>query len=248
MRFLLLGCEVILRELSDAVVRSPHLIDVKFLTKGLHDLGAKTMRATIQELIDEVQPGKYDAVILGYGLCGNGLAGLVARSAPLVLTRAHDCIAMLMGDRRAFEAYYADHPGVYYRSVGWVERGADLEPLARDRTGLGSTLEELIAKYGEDNGTFLYEQLTSYHQSYSQLTFIETGLEPDGSAKALAQVEAMRKGWSFETYPGNLSLFHRLMAGDWDDDAFLVVPPGHRITPVHDGRVVVAEKVEETAT
>ena len=34
-----------------------------------------------------------------------------------------------MGSRIEFERYFQDHPGVYYRSTGWVERGADLEPL-----------------------------------------------------------------------------------------------------------------------
>ena len=47
--------------------------------------------------------------------------------SPLVLPRAHDCITLLMGSRTEFERYFQDHPGVYYRSTGWVERGADLE-------------------------------------------------------------------------------------------------------------------------
>ena len=45
MRILLIGCEVIIRELCDAVVRSPHVVDARFLSKGLHDLGARAMRA-----------------------------------------------------------------------------------------------------------------------------------------------------------------------------------------------------------
>ena len=122
---------------------------------------------------------KYDAIALGYGLCGNGLAGVEARSIPLVLPRAHDCITLLMGSRTRFESYFQDHPGVYYRSAGWVERGADLEPLARNQTGMGFTLDALIERYGEDNGRFLYEELTRYQQTYQQLTFIETGIEPD---------------------------------------------------------------------
>ena len=102
-------------------------------SKGLHDRGARAMRAGLQAAIDEAeaQAEKYDAIALGYGLCGNGLAGLEARSVPLVLPRAHDCITLLMGSRARFESYFQDHPGVYYRSAGWVERGADLEPLAR---------------------------------------------------------------------------------------------------------------------
>jgi hypothetical protein len=83
-----------------------------------------------------------------------------------------------MGSRTEFERYFQDHPGVYvyYRSTGWVERGADLEPLARTQTGMGYTLDALIERYGEDNGRFLYDELTRCQQAYTQLTFIETGI------------------------------------------------------------------------
>jgi hypothetical protein len=245
MRILLIGCEVIIRELCDAVTHSPHVVDARFLSKGLHDLGARAMRAGLQAAIDEVEAKaeKYDAIALGYGLCGNGLAGLEARSIPLVMPRAHDCITLLMGSKDRFEGYFRDHTGVYYRSAGWVERGADLEPLARTQTGSGYTLDALIEKYGEDNGRFLYEELTRYQQSYQQLTFIETGIEPDDRFEAQARAEAAEKGWKFEKLGGDLALFRQLLAGNWDEANFLVVPPGHRIVSRPDGGIVAAEGV-----
>jgi hypothetical protein len=245
MRILLIGCEVIIRELCDAVTRSPHVVDARFLSRGLHDLGARAMREGLQAAIDEVEARaeQYDAIALGYGLCGNGLAGVAARSIPLVLPRAHDCITLLMGSRTGFETYFQDHPGVYYRSTGWVERGADLEPLARTQTGMGSTLDDLIDRYGEDNGKFLYEELTRYHQTYQQLTFIETGIEPDDRFENEARAEAADKGWKFEKVRGDLGLFRGLLSGDWDDASFLVVPPGHRIVARPEQGIIAAERV-----
>lgn len=242
MRLLLIGCEVILRELCDAIARSPHVVDTRFLSKGLHDLGAKAMRASLQEAIDaaEAAPTPYDAIALGYGLCGNGLAGLQARSVPLVLPRAHDCITLLMGNRERFEAYFRDHPGVYYRSIGWVERGSDLVPLARLQTGAGASLDDLVERYGEDNGLYLFEELTRYQQAYRQLTYIQTGLEPDSRFEDQARAEAQGRGWQFETISGDLDLFHRLLAGDWDQRDYLVVPPGQQIHACHDDRIVSA--------
>jgi len=93
MRLLLIGCGVLLRELSDAIVHSPHLIDVQFLPTGLHDSGLKKMREHIQEATDAAEGKGYNAIALGYALCGTGLADVQARSVPLVLPRAHDCIA-----------------------------------------------------------------------------------------------------------------------------------------------------------
>jgi hypothetical protein len=238
MRILLIGCEVLLRELCDAILHSPHLIDARFLTKGLHDRGGSTMRAGLQAAIDAAEHQPYDAIAIGYGLCGNGLAGLQARSIPLVVPRAHDCIALLMGSRHQFGQYFREHPGVYFRSAGWVERGADLEPLARERTGVGYTRDALIERYGEDNGVYLYEELNRYRLTYRQLTFIETGIEPDDRFLEQARQEAVEKGWTFATYRGDLSLFRRLLGGDWNAEEFLVVPPGGSIAPSYDEQIV----------
>jgi hypothetical protein len=246
MRILLIGCEVIIRELCDAITRSPHVIDARFLSKGLHDLGARAMRSGLQAAIDEAeaQAEKYDAIALGYGLCGNGLAGVEARSIPLVLARAHDCITLLMGSRAGFERYFQDHPGVYYRSSGWVERGGDLEPLARTQTGAGYTLDALVERYGEDNGRFLYEELTRYRQTYQQLTFIETGIEPDDRFETEARGEAAEKKWAFEKVRGDLRLFRGLLSGNWNEAEYLVVPPGHRIVARPEDGIVAAERIK----
>jgi hypothetical protein len=246
MRILLIGCEVIIRELCDAVTRSPHVVDARFLSKGLHDLGSRAMRSGIQAAIDEAGSSaeKYDAIALGYGLCGNGLAGVQARTVPLVVPRAHDCITLLMGSRDRFESYFQGHPGVYYRSTGWVERGADLEPLARSQTGLGASLDDLVERYGEDNGRFLFEELTRYQKNYQQLSFIETGIEPDGRFREAAESEAAAKGWRFEAVRGDLGLFRALLSGDWDEASFLIVPPGHCIAPRPDQGIIAAERMD----
>ncbi len=241
MRIALIGCEVVLRELCDAVVRSPHPVDLEFLPKGLHDSGAKAMRETIQARIDVADAGPAEAIVLGYGLCGTGLAGVAARTKPLVLPRAHDCITLLMGSRRRFDSYFTDHPGVYYRSAGWVERGQDLVPMARDRSGVTYTLDALVERYGQDNGAFLYEELTRYHHTYSGLTYIATEIDPDDRFEASARGEAATHGWRFERLDGDLSLFRRLLAGDWTDDDFLVVPPGGTIAFAGDQGVVKVE-------
>ncbi len=106
---------------------------------------------------------------------------------------------------------------------------------------MGYTLDALIERYGEDNGKFLYDELTRYQQNYQQLTFIETGIEPDGRCEAEARVEAAEKGWRFEKVQGDLKLFRGLLAGDWDDANFLVVPPGHRIVARPEQGIVAVE-------
>jgi hypothetical protein len=220
-----------------AVARSPHQVDIEFLPKGLHDQGGPAMRARLQEAADGVDATQYEAVLLGYALCGNGVAGLVSRTLPLVIPRAHDCITLLMGGRERYWSYFENHPGVFFRSTGWLERGQDLDQAAP------YTLEALIARYGEDNGRYLFEQFNGYQRNYRQLAYIATGLEPDGSFEQRAREEAAHRGWQFETIRGDLRLLERLVAGDWDEADFLVVPPGWRVKATYDDGVIGKEKV-----
>lgn len=238
MRLLLLGCGVLLRELSDAIVHSPHLVDAVYLPTGLHDTGTKLMRQGIQEAIDAGEGKGYDAIVLGYALCGTGLAGVCARSVPVVIARAHDCIALLMGSREKYKEYFNSNPGTYYRSIGWVERADQLTEQVAG-IGLDANLQALIDKYGEDAGRFLYEEMSGYKKNYSRLTFIRTGLEVDDSFRQRAQAEAEEKGWKFEEFDGSTSIFHRLLAGDWNDD-FLIVQPGQQIVSSNNDLILIA--------
>jgi ADP-ribose pyrophosphatase YjhB (NUDIX family) len=247
-RLKLIACEVLYREMCAAVARAPHQVDIEFLPKGLHDLGGGIMRARLQELVDAADPALHDALLFGYALCGNGVAGLRSRGVPLVIPRAHDCIGLLLGSRQRYKEYFDSSPGVYFRSTGWLERGEGLDQATmravRDRTGSGYTLEDLIARYGEDNGRYLFDEFSGYQRSYRRLTYIETGLEPDGRFEQRAREEAARRNWEFEIIAGDLRLFEALVSGVWDESDFLVVPPGWRVKSTYDEDVIAKEPAE----
>lgn len=247
MKLRLISCEVLYREMCDAVARSRHQVDAEFLSKGWHDLGGRRMAALIQERIDAVPAGDYDAILLGYGLCGNGLSGIEARHTMLVLPRAHDCIALLMGGRGRYQAFVEEFPGTFYRSTGWLERGKGLKQLTHGTTGMDATLEEFIEKYGEENGRYLYDELTRYRSAYQRLVYIETGLEPDGRFEEEARWEAAEHGWEFRKIRGSLELFRRLVNGAWGGEEFLLVQPGERVRATYDDAVVRIEPAQEAA-
>jgi len=121
-RFLVIGCAVLVRELELAASRSPHKIEFQILSKGLHDIGCVGMRERLQEAIDSHVTTDFDAVILGYGLCNLGVVGLKAPAhCPLVITRAHDCMTLFMGSRERYAKYFAENPGTYFLTPGWIE-------------------------------------------------------------------------------------------------------------------------------
>jgi Protein of unknown function (DUF1638) len=237
MRFKLISCEILYREMCGAVANSPHQVDVEFLPKGLHDPGYPGIRRHLQESIDRTDPQKYDTILLGYALCGNGTAGLAARTLPLVIPRAHDCIALLMGGRERYQTYFEQNRDVFFRSTGWLERGQDLQQgtlrVVRSQTSGGQTLEALVSRYGEQEGQYLFDELNAYQRAYRQLTYIATGLEPDDRFEEQARGEARQRGWRFERIEGDLGLFERLLAGDWNEEEFLIIPPGWRVSATY---------------
>ena len=246
MRLMLLSCEIFFREFCACVARSPHTIDVEFLPKGLHDIGTDGMHQRLQAALDQIDEKSYDAILLGYGLCNNGIVGLRARLRPLVVPRAHDCITLFMGSPARYMDYFQNNPGVYFKTTGWVERGnadGELSQLALGKNlGMAQTFEELAARYGEENARFLQEELGNLTKHYRQFTFIKMGMEQDDRYEQQTREDAAARGWKFEKLEGDMGLIERLVNGVWDEKEFLVVPPGHRVVPTYDERIIGTEQ------
>jgi hypothetical protein len=228
MRLRIVACEIFFREVCHLAAASPHKVDVEFLPKGLHDKGGGPMRERLQAAVDATDPERHDAVALAYGLCNNGLAGLVARRVPLVLLRAHDCITAFLGSRERYARTFEDRPGTYFETTGWLERGVDGGPygLPSQTGALGFDLATLAAKYGEDNARYILDTMTRH---YRRVAFIRMGVEPDQSFEGRARELAEERGWEFEALDGDLGLLRRLVNADWDGEDFLVLQTGERV-------------------
>lgn len=202
------------------------------------------MSARLKQNLESVDEEEYDAVLLGYALCSGGITGLKARTIPLVVPRAHDCITLFLGSRQRYHDYFFANSGTYFKTTGWIERGSDLEQANNSsseiaqKLGLNMSRQQFIERYGKENGEYLYEQLTQMRY-YSQLTFIETGVEPDDSFERQTLELAARRNWQYEKIQGDLTLLRKLLNGEWDEN-FLVVPPGKRIDFSYDDDIIKA--------
>jgi hypothetical protein len=244
-KFKLVACEVLYRELCTLVARSPHQVDFAYLPKGLHDIGASGMVARLQAAVDAADTPGYDALLMGYALCNNGIVGLQARTLPLVIPRGHDCMTLFLGSRQRYQQYFTDNPGTYFLTSGWIERGeatGELRQLSISSiNGMDKTFEQLVEKYGEDNAKFLYEELCDTTRNYRQITYIAMGVEPDSRFEDEARKRCQDRGWAFDRVQGDMTLLERLISGEWSDEDFLVVQPGFKVVSTYDERIITTE-------
>jgi hypothetical protein len=238
-KYKLISCNVFQRELCATIAVLPNVIDPEFLELGLHESPA-SLRERLQGRIDAATSDEYDAVLLGYGLCGNALAGIAARGLPLVLARAHDCCTILLGSRREFLARFGSSLSASWSSAGYVERSSTKRGQtyfsAGDfgrASGIDLEYEELVVKYGEDNARYVWDSLHPVIEE-KELRYIET---PETAGLGYAETmraKAAEEGKDFVLLRGSSRLLRALLAGAWDDEEFLVVAPGKSIVALYD--------------
>jgi hypothetical protein len=238
MRFRVIACEILFREVSLCAAQSPHIVDLVFMPKGLHD-EPKSMTAVLQEEIDKTDPERDEVVVLAYGLCSRGTVGLRAREVPLVVPRCHDCITMLLGSQEKYDQHFREHPGSYYFTAGWIERGgASPDNIPSQGFGMGRSLEDYLAAYGEDNGRFLFEFENSWQNKYDTAAYIRMPESDRPEVRETAERIAARNGWQVVELPGSSRFFEQICSGEWPEENFLIVPPGGEVAQAVDHTVL----------
>lgn len=242
MKLKVIACEVLARPLYFCAAQSPHIVDIILLRRGLHNTPAN-LRAQLQSDIDEASDQGYDALLFGYGLCGQATAGLVARNVQLIVPRAHDCITLFLGSRERYKEQFEKYPGTYWYAHDYMERddgsGSALSLGSGTDTDLDNVYGEYVEKYGKENADYLMEVMGAWQKHYQRAVYIDMGVGDGSAVKERAQNEANRRGWIFEEMAGELLLLKRMINGDWErGDDFLVVPPGAKISMSYDERVI----------
>jgi len=196
-----------------------------FLDYGLHR-SPRIMAESIQKHVDSFQ--EPCLILIGYGLCGNGLVGVKSRIHTLAIPRTDDCIALLLGSYASYLAETAADPGTYFLTRGWLESGS--EPLSEYR--------EYILKYGPEKAALIMD---AQYRNYRRLCLVGY-TEADLAACRARALEVAgfcreRWGWRFEERIGSDALIRQLLgfrAGQETEAADLVViPPGAEVEQSH---------------
>jgi len=239
-RFKVIACNVMWRELAYHAALSPHAFNLQFLDWGLHTEPDR-LRQEVQKAIDETGDG-FDAILLGYGLCSNGLQGIAARGTRLVIVKGHDCITILLGSRGRYRKYFDEHPGTYWYTPGWIENH-----LSPGRERHEKTHRHYVEKYGADNAQYLMDMEQDWFRKYTTAAYIDCGVGNMAEYEAYTRDCAAWLKWRFERLEGDAGLIRRLVNGDWDGGDFLIVEPGHVVRASNDEVVLRAVPSEATS-
>ena len=213
------------REAYLCAARSKNVVDVVLMTQGLHDEPDK-LREEVQKALNntlDIQGRPYDASLLGYGLCSNGIVGLSAK-IPIVVPRGHDCVTLLLGSKEKYQEYFDAHRGVYWYSAGWIESGK--QP---GKKRYENTLKEYQEKYGDDNAQYLMEMEQGWMKQYNWATYIDWGFPNSNECRDYTKRCAEYLKWNYDELKGDPVLMQKFVDGEWDQSEFLVVEPGRKI-------------------
>lgn len=214
----LVACKVF-----ENIIQKQGEIPTNFLDYGLHSV-PKKLKIVLQEKLDALE--EPSLVVLGYGLCGNGLDGIDAGVHTLIIPKADDCVSIFMGSRRRYLEQLNEIPGTYYLTKGWFEVGSD--PLGE--------YKRLVEKYGEETADWLMEQ--QYHH-YKRLLFVAHSQEDlDVYRSRALEVAAYCKrfGMDYEEYIGSDAFLKKiglvLESQQSVPPDFIVVLPGNTLKQV----------------
>jgi hypothetical protein len=203
--------------------RLPAGVPAVWLDIMLHN-SPKKLAAALQEQIDAVAEPSF--VIVGYGLCGNGLVGVKAREHTLIIPRTHDCVAIFLGSHQRYVQRFFASPNTYYLTKGWID--ARDEPLA--------DYHDYVEEFDEETADYLFEMKYKNYRKICLVGFSQEELDAyRDQARAVAEFMDKRFGnVVFEETLGSTALIETLVQTgarpEGADDEFVVVGPGGEIS------------------
>ncbi len=199
-------------------------ISAVFMEYGLHLTPGK-MRAAIQEEIDSLNAPHL--ILLGYGLCGNGVVGLQSRQHRLIIPRVDDCVALHLGSQAAYLKEFLTNPATYYLTPGWIECGGEPQ----------TEFAKLVDQFGSERAAFISDTMYSRYRRSCLVAFTTEDMERyRPRALEVAGFCRERWQWQYEERLGSDALIRRLLdpatAGAHNAPGFrefVVIEPGREV-------------------
>ncbi len=202
--------------------RLPAEMPVTWMDITLHNTPKKLANA-LQEHIDAI--AEPSTVVVGYGLCGNGLVGVKSGPHTLIIPRTHDCVAIFLGSHQRYVQRFFANANTYYLTKGWLD--AKDEPL--------TDYLDYVRDYDEETADYLVEMKYKHYRRLCMVGFSQEELDScRADAMKVADFCKQRFGMEYEETIGTTELIEALIRMperlDTPDEEFVVVQPGGEIT------------------
>lgn len=210
MTYKIIACQTVGEDLKEFINEECEMVSLEF---GLHDYPDR-LNKKLQAEIN--QPGNFEAILLGYGLCSKGALGLGSSRNKLIIPKRHDCIGIFLGNRKKYLVQHQKAPGTYYLTKGWIKHGGD-------------PFKEFLRwsdKYGKEKALRVINKTL---ENYTRLIYIKTGKDNQKKEIIYAKKIARLFGLKFEVMQGDNVLLKKIVRGVWDED-FIIIEPGGKIT------------------
>ena len=211
----IIACRVMQPEL-ECIRDQDSGVDIRYLDQGLHRTPDK-MAPLVQEQIDEAAPFA-ERIVLGYGLCSNGIVGVTTGKQGLIVPRCHDCIAFFLGSPSMYKKAFEKRPGTYYLTPGWV---------AEKKDPLGIVEEDYMSRYDRETAMWVMEEELKH---YTHIVLIDAGVEDLGPLRERAMENARGFRKEYEEIQGSLEYFSNIVHGPYTDQFFLNINPYEAVT------------------
>lgn len=215
MQTVLLACHTMQDELELVLQQSGITYPVIYFESGLHST-PELLRQTIQEQINTLDTA--DVILMAFGCCGNGLVGLKAAHAKLIIPQIDDCISLLLGSSAARKAV-PNEVSTYFVTKGWLDPDGNIMWSYRS----------WAERYGERKALRLVKKMLN---NYTRFLIIDTGAYKLDSVLAHIRKASEELNMHYEVTSGSLCLLHKLVTGPWDKE-FISIEPGQETTLQH---------------
>ena len=235
MNISVITCDVLTDEVRHFCNGLPQVKEIRIIEQGLHNT-PDLLRQRLQEEIHKAEDdATIDVIVLVYGLCSRGIEGISTRRCRLAVTRAHDCITLLLGSKERYAQYIAQHPGTYWYSAGWNRCH-----VAPGKERVDALRRQYLENYGEENADYLMEMEQDWMRSYNRATFVDLGVAASDADARYTKACADWLGWSYDEQQGDPQLLRDLLSGAWNAAQFLVLEPGETIRFTVDESILAA--------
>ncbi len=209
----IIACEIFRLELE--AVTADTDVGLELVEIALHRTPQK-MPERLNALIKKAECGNAEEIIMGYGLCSNGVAG-VSSKRNLCIARCHDCLGLLLGSTKRHLSILAEWPRAFYMFAGMVE--AAFDPL--------TILEkEHIPRLGEKKA---WRGMELAFKEYTHFAYIESkaGQDPKYKQRFWENCRAFKK--EPLEFDGDLEYITRLVHGPRTPEDFIMLTAGESL-------------------